>query len=220
MKNNYRFVLFTVFGFVMSQIIGCAASVQTEQYVGEYEKQKSLDEVEITKVDGLKIVEVKFNKDIEERYPELGEKRVAFGLTQELQNVASYTGRFNLIEADRDMQLAMLNDLKANNAKIDKAKYWGYVTIYDFAQNLKEEIKGGKVETINETIVGIQVKMVNLENTQYVVGSGQGRASTIGKGFLMNPDMSWNQSSLSSASNKAMETAVVNVIKAINRKGW
>ncbi len=200
--------------------LGCAASVSTEQYVGEYEKQKSLDEVEITKVDGLKIVEVKFNKDIEERYPELGEKRVAFGLTQELQNVASYTGRFNLIEADRDMQLAMLNDLKANNAKIDKAKYWGYVTIYDFAQNLKEEIKGGKVETINETIVGIQVKMVNLENTQYVVGSGQGRASTIGKGFLMNPDMSWNQSSLSSASNKAMETAVVNVIKAINRKGW
>jgi len=36
----------------------------------------------------------------------------------------------------------------------------------------------------------------------------------------MNPDMSWNQSSLSSASNKAMETAVVNVIKAIDRKGW
>ena len=165
-------------------------------------------------------MEVKFNKDVEERYPELGEKRVAFGLTQELQNVVSYVGRFNLIEADRDMQLAMLNDLKANNAKIDKAKYWGYVTIYDFAQNLKEEIKGGKVETINETIVGIQVKMVNLENTQYVVGSGQGRASTIGKGFLMNPDMSWNQSSLSSASNKAMETAVVNVIKAIDRKGW
>ena len=201
-------------------LFGCAASVTTEQYVGEYEKQKSLDEVEITKVDGLKIVEVKFNKDVEERYPELGEKRVAFGLTQELQNVVSYVGRFNLIEADRDNQLAMLNDLKANQAKIDKAKYWGYVTIYDFAQNLKEEIKGGKVETINETIVGIQVKMVNLENTQYVVGSGQGRASTIGKGFLMNPDMSWNQSSLSSASNKAMETAVVNVIKAIDRKGW
>ena len=201
-------------------LFGCAASVTTEQYVGEYEKQKSLDEVEITKVDGLKIVEVKFNKDVEERYPELGEKRVAFGLTQELQNVVSYVGRFNLIEADRDMQLAMLNDLKANNAKIDKAKYWGYVTIYDFAQNLKEEIKGGKVETINETIVGIQVKMVNLQNTQYVVGSGQGRASTIGRGFLMNPDMSWNQSSLSSASNKAMETAVVNVIKAIDRKGW
>ena len=201
-------------------LMGCAASVSTEQYVGEYEKQKSLDEIEITKVDGLKIVEVKFNKDVEERYPELGEKRVAFGLTQELQNVVSYVGRFNLIEADRDNQLAMLNDLKANQAKIDKAKYWGYVTIYDFAQNLKEEIKGGKVETINETIVGIQIKMVNLENTQYVVGSGQGRASTIGKGFLMNPDMSWNQSSLSSASNKAMETAVVNVIKAIDRKGW
>ena len=200
--------------------MGCAASVSTEQYVGEYEKQKSLDEVEITKVDGLKIVEVKFNKDVEDRYPELAEKRVAFGLTQELQNVVSYVGGFNLIEADRDNQLAMLNDLKANNAKIDKAKYWGYVTIYDFAVNLTEDIKGGKVVTSNETIVGVQVKLVNLENTQYVVGSGQGRASTVGQGFLINPDMSWNQSSLSSASNKAMETAVVNVIKAIDRKGW
>ena len=66
----------------------------------------------------------------------------------------------------------------------------------------------------------IQVKLINNENTQYVVGSGQGRASTIGKGFLMNPNMAWNQSSLSSASNKAMETAVVNVIKAIDRRGW
>ena len=85
---------------------------------------------------------------------------------------------------------------------------------------MKEDIKGGKVVTSNETIVGIHVKVVNLENTQYVVGSGQGRASTVGQGFLINPDMSWNQSSLSSASNKAMETAVVNVIKAIDRRGW
>ena len=59
-------------------LYGCAASVSTEQYVGEYEKQKSLDEVEITKVDGLKIVELKINKQLEERYPELAEKRVAF----------------------------------------------------------------------------------------------------------------------------------------------
>ena len=58
MKNNYRFVLFIVLGFVMSNIIGCAASVQTEQYVGEYEKQKSMDDVVVTKVDGLKILDV------------------------------------------------------------------------------------------------------------------------------------------------------------------
>ena len=59
-------------------------SVSTEQYVGEYEKQKSLDEVEITKVDNLKILDVKFNKELEERYPELGDKRETFGLNQEL----------------------------------------------------------------------------------------------------------------------------------------
>ena len=220
MKNNYRFILFFVFGFVMFQLIGCAASVQTEQYVGEYEKQKSMDEVVVTKVDGLKLYDLKFNKELEERYPELAEKRVSMGLVQELQNVISYVGRFNLVEAERDMQLLIMNDLKANKAKITTAKYSGYVTIYDFAVNLKEEIKAGKVETINETIVGIQVKLINNENTQYVVGSGQGRASTVGKGFLMNPNMEWNQSSLSSASNKAMETAVVNVIKAIDRRGW
>ena len=199
---------------------GCAASVSTEQYVGEYEKQKSLDEVEVTKVDGLKLYDLKFNKELEERYPELAEKRVSMGLVQELQNVISYVGRFNLIEAERDMQLLILNDLKDNNAQITKAKYSASVSIYDFGVNLKEEIKAGKVETINETFVGIQVKLINNENTQFVVGSGRGTASTVGKGFLMNPNMAWNQSSLSSASNKAMETAVVNVIKAIDRRGW
>ena len=152
--------------------MGCAASVSTEQYVGEYEKQKSLDEVEITKVDNLKILDVKFNKEIEDRYPELGDKRVAFGLNQELANVISFIGRFNLVEADRDIQLSMLNDLKANDAKIEKTKYTAVVTIYDFAVNLQEDIKSGKVQTINETIVGIQVKVINNENTQYVVGSG------------------------------------------------
>ena len=194
--------------------------MSTEQYVGEYEKQKSLDEIEVTKVDGLKLYDLKFNKELEERYPALAEKRVSMGLVQELQNVISYVGRFNLIEAERDMQLLILNDLKANNAKITKAKYSASVSIYDFGVNLKEEIKAGKVETINETFVGIQVKLINNENTQFVVGSGRGTASTVGKGFLMNPNMSWNQSSLSSASNKAMETAVVNVIKAIDRRGW
>ena len=200
--------------------LGCSASVSTEQYIGEFEKQKSLDEIEITKVDGLKLYDLNFGKELEKQYPELADKRVSMGLVQELQNVLSYIGRFNLIEAERDMQLLIMNDLKANNAKITKAKYSATVSIYDFAINLKEEIKGGKIETINETIVGIQVKLINNENTQYVVGSGQGRASTIGTGFLKNPNMDWNQSALSSASNKAMETAVVNVIKAIDRRGW
>jgi hypothetical protein len=200
--------------------LGCSASVSTEQYIGEFEKQKSLDEIEITKVDGLKLYDLNFGKELEKQYPELADKRVSMGLVQELQNVLSYVGRFNLIEAERDMQLLIMNDLKANNAKITKAKYSASVSIYDFAVNLKEEIKGGKIQTINETIVGIQVQLINNENTQYVVGSGQGRASTIGNGFLKNPNMEWNQSSLSSASNKAMETAVVNVIKAIDRRGW
>ena len=200
--------------------LGFSASVSTEQYIGEFEKQKSLDEIEITKVDGLKLYDLNFGKELEKQYPELADKRVSMGLVQELQNVLSYIGRFNLIEAERGMKLLIMNDLKANNAKITKAKYSATVSIYDFAINLKEEIKGGKIETINETIVGIQVKLINNENTQYVVGSGQGRASTIGTGFLKNPNMDWNQSSLSSASNKAMETAVVNVIKAIDRRGW
>ena len=47
------------------------------------EAQKKIkDEVVVTKVDGLKILEVRANKEMEERYPELAEKRVAIGLTQ------------------------------------------------------------------------------------------------------------------------------------------
>ena len=73
-------LLVVVFLFSVGvQFMGCVASVSTEQYVGEYEKQKSLDEVEITKVDNLKILDVKFNKELEERYPELGDKGLMLG---------------------------------------------------------------------------------------------------------------------------------------------
>ena len=99
-KGNIMKILLPLLVF-----FGCAASVSTEQYVGEYEKQKSLDEIEVTKVDGLKLYDLKFNKELEERYPALAEKRVSMGLVQELQNVISYVGRFNLIEAERDMQV-------------------------------------------------------------------------------------------------------------------
>ena len=108
---------------------GCSASVSTEQYIGEFEKQKSLDEIEITKVDGLKLYDLNFGKELEKQYPELADKRVSMGLVQELQNVLSYIGRFKLIEAERDMQLLIMNDLKANNAKITKAKYSATVSI-------------------------------------------------------------------------------------------
>ena len=70
--------------------LGCSASVSTEQYIGEFEKQKSLDEIEITKVDGLKLYDLNFGKELEKQYPELADKRVSMGLVQELQNVLSY----------------------------------------------------------------------------------------------------------------------------------
>ena len=110
MSKFWRLLVAVFLFSVGVQFMGCAASVSTEQYVGEYEKQKSLDEVEITKVDNLKILDVKFNKELEERYPELGDKRVAFGLNQELANVISFIDRFNLVEGDRDVQLSIIND--------------------------------------------------------------------------------------------------------------
>ena len=98
--------------------------VSTEQYVGEYENKKSLDEVEITKVDNLKILDVKFNKELEERYPELGDKRgCTWVKSRTCTNVISFIGRFNLVEGDRDVQLSIINDLKVNEIKIEKTKY-------------------------------------------------------------------------------------------------
>jgi hypothetical protein len=99
-------------------------------------------------------------------------------------------------------------------------KYIVYAEIYDFSVSYGENYKRGKVEMTNTTIMGVQIRMVNVDNSQYIVASGQGTATQIGEGMFRNPTMGFDQSTVGIATQRALETATVNLVKRMEQYGW
>ena len=109
---------------------------------------------------------------------------------------------------------------------ITLAKYFLYVELYDFSisndetVNLKDGVKEDLV-----TRLGMQVKMVDSETGLYFSGSGLGKATTIREMTLLNDEnlteIKFNQSSIGTATKKALETSVTKIVKRmIRRKLW
>ena len=62
--------------------------------------------------------------------------------------------------------------------------------------------------------------MVSVENGEYLIASGLGSTTQTGLGFLANPDMNFDQSTVGMSTQKALETATVTLIQRAKRRGW
>ena len=107
-----------------------------------------------------------------------------------------------------------------NVGKFATTKWFAYAEIYDFAVSNQEEIKRRKAKITNTTMVGIQVRLVNVETGKYITGSGLGTSAKEGEGVLKNLDMSFDQSTVSFATTGAVITAVANVLRRLEKRGW
>ncbi len=64
--------------------------------------------------------------------------------------------------------------------KVKLAKYFVYIEVYDFSVSEDEVVKiKGQSKTTQTTRLGLQVKFVDAESGEVIVGSGLGEASTI-----------------------------------------
>ena len=99
-------------------------------------------------------------------------------------------------------------------------KYFVYAELYEFSTSTEESVSGVRSEIQNTTIVGFQIRLVSVENGEFIIASGQGRATQRGEGFLSNPNMNFDQSTVGIATQKALETATVNLINRSKRRGW
>jgi hypothetical protein len=99
-------------------------------------------------------------------------------------------------------------------------KYFTYAELYEYSESREETINRGKVEILHTTIVGFQIRLVSVENGEYIIASGLGRATQRGEGFLTNPNMKWDESTMGIATQKALETATVNIISRAKRRNW
>jgi hypothetical protein len=142
------------------------------------------------------------------------------------------TGRFSYAEEKEAIQTQMLdawetelNGLTNGKTKLSMEgialpKYIVYAEIYDFSVSYTETYDKGKTNKTNTTIVGIQIRMVNVDNSQYIVASGQGTSTQVGEGFFKNPQMGFDGSTVGVATQRALEVATVNLVKRMETYGW
>ena len=221
-------------------VLGCATSsveaqsgkTKVQSKIASYEAEKTLDDIKWFdgEPEGIQLIQITISENILNAYPELRDKRVGFGMTNRIIEVLEEAGRFYFVEEKDEVINKMVKEWERsvsglleeelNVGKFATTKWFAYAEVYDFAVSNQEEIKRRKAKITNTTMVGIQVRLVNVENGKYITGSGLGTSAKEGEGVLKNLDMSFDQSTVSFATTGAVITAVANVLRRLEKRGW
>ena len=226
--------------FITMFLLGCATSsveaqsgkTKVQSKIASYEAEKTLDDIKWFdgEPEGIQLIQITISENILNAYPELRDKRVGFGMTNRIIEVLEEAGRFYFVEEKDEVINKMVKEWERsvsglleeelNVGKFATTKWFAYAEIYDFAVSNQEEIKRRKAKITNTAMVGIQVRLVNVENGKYITGSGLGTSAKEGEGVLKNLDMSFDQSTVSFATTGAVITAVANVLRRLEKRGW
>ena len=224
-------MLFTLTSF--SHTIG---KVKAEEYVAEFEKKKSIDDVSDYWGDMIPValLNVGISDDLYEMYPELRDGRVGLGLTNIVIEYLDWTNRFEFVEEKSAIKDRMKSQWVASRkgvsenqvyglGKIKLAEYFVTIEIYDFSVSEDEvlSLKDGSKQT-QTTRLGLQVRFTNAENGTYFVGSGLGTANTVktqeGLLGLDLDEIKFRQSAIGVSTRKALETASARIVARMIRK--
>ena len=226
--------------FITMFLLGCATSsveaqsgkTKVQSKIASYEAEKTLDDIKWFdgEPEGIQLIQITISENILNAYPELRDKRVGFGMTNRIIEVLEEAGRFYFVEEKDEVINKMVKEWERsvsglleeelNVGKFATTKWFAYAEVYDFAVSNQERIQRRKAKITNTTMVGIQVRLVNVENGKYITGSGLGTSAKEGEGVLKNLDMSFDQSTVSFATTGAVITAVANVLRRLEKRGW
>jgi len=209
----------------------------TEDYTASFESRESI--WSIPEYDGesipIALLSIGVSEEVLNQYPELADYRVGLGLTNiTLAYMDELWPRFEFVETKDAIKDRMVAQHKASAkgftaneinimGKITLARYFLYVEVYDFSISNDETInlKDGVKENL-VTRLGMQVKMVDAESGLYYSGSGLGKATTIREMTLLNDEnlseIKFNQSSIGTATKKALETATAKIVKRMIKR--
>jgi len=233
MKHLFNiFVLMFLLVCATSQVEAQSAKTKVQSKIASYEAEKTLDDIKWYdgEPEGIQLIQISIPQNIINQYPELRDKRVGFGMTNRIIEVLEEAGRFYFVEEKDEVinkivqewerSVDGLLEEELNVGKFATTKWFAYAEVYDFAVSNQEEIKRRKAKITNTTMVGIQVRLVNVETGKYITGSGLGTSAKEGEGVLKNLDMSFDQSTVSFATTGAVITAVANVLRRLEKRGW
>ena len=239
MKTLRKLILMTSVLLCFSQVaFSQVGSVKTESYQASFEKTQSIDSV-ANYTDTIKIpvqlLKIGINAELYEFYPELKDKRVGLGVTNIVIEYLEYTNRFVFTEEKEEIKQRMIAQDKASDKGVSSnkievkgnvvlAKYFVYIEIYDFSVSEDEVVKvNGEQKTTQTTRLGLQIKFVDAETGEVIVGSGLGEASTIKTESILDgiddDGVKFNQSTIGTTTKKALETASSRVVTRLIKKG-
>jgi hypothetical protein len=235
MKAIITFIMLIFFAQISIAQIG---TVKSEQYQAEFEKKQSLDalpEYTDTIKIPIQILKIGINEELYEMYPELKDKRVGLGVTNIVLEYLEYTNRFVFTEDKLEIKERMVQQFKASDkgftenkidgrGKIKLAKYFVYIEVYDFSVSDDEVVKiNGESKTTQITRLGLQVKFVDAETGEIIMGSGLGEATTIKTVTILDgvddSDIKFNQSHIGITTKKSLETASSRIVARMIKKG-
>lgn len=219
--------------FAISQV----GSIKTESYQASFEKTQSIDSVSNytdTIQIPIQLLKVGINAELYDLYPELKDKRVGLGVTNIVIEYLEMTGRFVFTEEKEEIKQRMIAQDKASDKGVSSnkievkgnvvlAKYFVYIEVYDFSVSEDEVVKiNGEQKTTQTTRLGLQIKFVDAETSEVLVGSGLGEASTIKTESILDgveDGVKFNQSTIGITTKKALETASSRVVTRMIKKG-
>ena len=226
-------MLLGMFQVAFSQV----GSVKTESYQASFEKTQSIDSVSNytdTIQVPIQLLKIGINAELYDLYPELKDKRVGLGVTNIVIEYLEMTGRFVFTEEKEEIKQRMIAQDKASDKGVSSnkievkgnvvlAKYFVYIEVYDFSVSEDEVVKiNGEQKTTQTTRLGLQIKFVDAETSEVLVGSGLGEASTIKTESILDgveDGVKFNQSTIGITTKKALETASSRVVTRMIKKG-
>ena len=227
------FITMFLLGCATSQVEAQSGKTKVQSKIASYEAEKTLDDIKWFdgEPEGVQLIQISISENILNAYPELRDKRVGFGVTNRIIEVLEEAGRFYFVEEKEEVLNKMVQEWERSvsgllDNELDsvgqfaQTKYFVYAELYDFAVSNQEEISRRKAKLKNTTMVGIQVRLVSVETGKYITGSGLGTSAKEGEGLLKNLDMSFDQSTVSFATTGAVITAVANVLRRMEKRGW
>ena len=225
-------VLFTLVGKAQT------GTIKTEQYQAAFEKKQSMDalpEYTDTIKIPIQLLKIGINEELFEMYPELKDKRVGLGVTNIVLEYLEYTNRFIFTEDKLEIKERMVNQFKASEkgftenkmdgrGKVKLAKYFVYIEVYDFSVSEDEIVRiAGESKVTQTTRLGLQVKFVDAESGEVIVGSGLGEANTVKTSSILagvdDTEIKFNQSTIGITTKKSLETASSRIVSRLIKKG-
>ena len=231
--KNFLILTLTCTSLALFSQVG---QIKTEEYRAKFEQNQSIDVVSDytdTIQVPIQILKIGINEELYSMYPELKDKRVGLGVTNIVLEYLEMTNRFVFTEDKLEIKERMIQQFKASDkgftenkvdgrGKVKLAKYFVYIEVYDFSVSEDEVVKvSGKATATQTTRLGLQVKFVDAESGEVIVGSGLGEAKTVKMSTILDDvdEIKFNQSTIGSSTKKALETASSRVVSKLIKKG-